>query len=338
MRTSVVLLLGCVFTLASCVWFCALRGRGELRSHRGTTMGSTFAVTWVESEAHPTIAQEVDELLAQITRLMSTYESDSQLSAFNRSTSTEWFEVAPSLAEVVTIAQSVSELSNGVFDITVKPLVAAWGFGPSGSPVPPTEAEFSNLAKLIGFQRLSVRLNPPALRKQAPEVQVDLNAIAPGYAVDQIAKLLVARGINDYLIDVGGELRASGRKSKNSQWQVAIELPDGKGQLFDASFDLEDMALATSGDYRNYIERDGKRLSHTLDPRTMRPIEHRLASVTVLAPTAAQADAWATALNVWGPDEGLRRAARNDWSVLMLVRTDDGGFEQRKNGHFATQP
>lgn len=336
MRKYTLPLFVAVLVVASAAWYLT-RSEARVQSYRGSTMGSTFAVTWVETQPHPSVAVEVDRMLARITQLMSTYDATSELSAFNRSTGTEWFAVAPELAEVVTIALRTSDLCDGVFDVTVNPLVAAWGFGPKASPTPPSDAELERIAEVVGYRLLSARIDPPALKKQVPGVQVDLNGIAPGYAVDQIAKQLVALGINDYLIDVGGELRAAGKKAASTPWRVAVEVPDTHTQPLDGAFALQDTALATSGDYRNYIERDGKRLAHTIDPRTRRPLEHHLASVTVLAPTAAEADALATALNVWGPDEGLKRAARHEWSVLMVVRTSGGAFEQRKTGLFATQ-
>lgn len=344
------------------VWY-RTRSHVEQRVHRGETMGSTFSVTWTEVASHPDVPGEVNALLAHLTDLMSTYDPKSQLSEFNRNASTDWVDVAPELAEVGAIAERASALSNGTFDITVKPLVALWGFGPDGARAAPTEAELSAAASHVGFRLLEVRQSPPALRKQHPELQVDLNGIAPGYAVDQIAALLARHGIRDYLIDVGGELRAAGHKPDRGKWRVAIEVPDtataavtsptttqvgatqvgapqssvgsaSPTQVPDSVYDLEDTALATSGDYRNYYERDGKRLSHTIDPRTRRPIDHTLASVTVLAPTAAQADALATVLNVLGPDDAVTFANQHQLSALLLVRVAPQTFERRQTGWF----
>jgi FAD:protein FMN transferase len=330
--TGVLLALGAVN-----VWYLT-RDDSVVRVHRGETMGSNFSVTWVEAKPHPDVSREVDTLLWHLTALTSTYAEDSQLSEFNRLDSTEWFDVAPELAEVVTIAQRVSELSEGAFDVTVKPLVAVWGFGPDGAHVLPTAEALDTAAASVGFRRLEARLTPPALRKQIPALQVDLNAIVPGYAVDQIAVLLARQGIDDYLIDVGGELRASGHK-RGAKWQVAIEMPSAAmpkaaTQATDSVYALETTALATSGDYRNYYERDGRRLSHTIDPRTRRPIEHALASVTVLAPTGAEADAFATALNVLGPDAGRAFAEQHGLATLMLVRVAPNVFERRQTGWF----
>jgi thiamine biosynthesis lipoprotein len=314
------------------VWYLT-RDTSRVRVHRGETMGATFSVTWVESELGPDVPREVDELLRHLTQLTSTYDAKSQVSEFNRSQSTEWFAVAPEVAEVVSIARRVSELSDGVFDITVKPLVAAWGFGPDAQRDPPTEEALNAAASLVGFRRLEVQLEPPALRKRVAGLQVDLNGIVPGYAVDRLASLLARHGISNYLIEVGGELRAAGRKL-DMDWQVAIESPDSKDQLADSVYPLRNTALATSGDYRNYYERDGKRLSHTIDPRTRRPIEHALASVTVLAPTCAEADALTKVVSVLGPDAGRDFAEKHGLATSMLVRISPGVFERRQTGWF----
>lgn len=328
-----VALVGLLAVLAAVnVWYLTRRS-GEVRVYAGRTMGATFSVTWVETEPHLELPREVDALLDRLTHLTSTYEPNSQLSEFNHTESTAWFPVEPEVAEVVAIARRVSELSEGVFDVTVKPLVAAWGFGPDGVNVPPNEAALKGAAARVGFRRLEVRLSPPALRKQIPTLEVDLNGIVPGYAVDRIASLLEQHEVRDYLIDVGGELRAAGRKP-DAAWQVAIETPDSATRVADSVYPLEDTALATSGDYRNYYERDGKRVSHTIDPRTLSPIQHHLASVTVLAATGAEADALATVLNVLGPDAGHVFAEKHSLATLMLVRVAPGVFERRQTGWF----
>lgn len=311
---------------------------GQVEAYRGKTMGSTFAVTWRASERHPELPAEVDDILERINRLMSTYDPKSELSQFNQAPSTEWFAVSAETAEVISIAREVSELSEGAFDVTVKPLVAAWGFGAGAADSRPTAETLEALASRVGFEKLEVRMDPPALRKTAPELQVDLSAIAPGYAVDKIVELLEQAGVRDYLVDVGGELRLAGEKAPGKSWRVAIETPDSPEPKPEVMFEPGTTALATSGDYRNYYVLDGRRVSHTIDPRTRRPIEHNLASVTVLAPTGASADALATALSVLGPIKGLELAARTGASVFMLVRNSDGSFERRATGLFESLP
>lgn len=315
-------------------WYSTRGRRGEIQVHQGQTMGSTFSVSWVDSKPHPDVPVEIDRVLQRVIDLMSTYDSDSELSRFNRSDSTDWFPVAPELVEVVTIAREISYESHGAFDVTVKPLVQAWGFGPNGASSPPTDAELHAASRRFGYWRLELRDNPPALRKQIPGLELDLNAIAPGYAVDRIAQALEARGITNYLVDVGGEIRVSGEKGGGAKWRIAVEMPDRDARTAESVYEFQNTAIATSGDYRNYYERDGKRVSHTIDPRKGRPIDHNLASVTVLSSSAARADALATALSVLGPDEAYALASRTHLSVLLLVRTAPGTFEHRRTGWF----
>lgn len=271
---------------------------------------------------------EVDVLLRRINDQMSTYLATSELSRFNQFDSTDWFDVSPETASVVAFAQSVSEKTAGAFDVTVGPLVNAWSFGPD--PRTRTVPDADTLAtrrSYVGYQMLSVRTDPPALRKELPQLQVDLSAVAKGYAVDRVVELLNEAGAPDVFVEIGGEVRASG--SKDGQWwKVGIQVPDLQKEAVLIAHSLNtgegnDQAMATSGDYRNFFEVDGVRYSHTIDPRTGRPIDHNLASVSVLAESCMAADAWATALNVLGPKEGAETAARENLSALLIRRQGD---------------
>jgi thiamine biosynthesis lipoprotein len=193
----------------------------------------------------------------------------------------------------------------------------------------------------VGYQKLQVTESPPSVSKQQADLQLDLSAIAKGYAVDQLGELLEKRGIQDYLVEVGGELKAVGEKSEGRSWRVGIEQPDAKmpessgGQRsVKQAIEIRDLAMATSGDYRNYYEKDGKRISHTIDARDGRPIRHNLASVSVLHASAMMADGYATALSVLGPDEGFALAEKLDLAVYVIVRSGDG-FETRSTGRFS---
>lgn len=336
-RSRVLLPLGLLVLVLLSYWRLR-KGEGpDLHHYRGDTMGTTFSVTWRSSTLTNDPRPGIDAALAEVNASMSTYDPQSELSKFNRQRSTEWVSVSPELAQVVALAREVSELSVGAFDVTVRPLVAAWGFGQGASIVPPTERELQGLADRLGFEKLQVRLQPPGLRKAHPELEADLSAIAKGYGVDRIAAQLEAMGIGDYFIEVGGELRIAGEKNPGVAWRVGIEVPEPMMRETETVVEPGTTGFATSGDYRNYYERDGQRYSHTIDPRSRRPITHQLASVSVLDPTCARADALATALNVLGPDEGLRLAERAGLSVLMLVRTAPGQFEHRRTGWFAQQ-
>ena len=237
-------------------------------------------------------------------------------------------------AEVVALALEVSELSRGSFDVTVGPLVNLWGFGPDPArDRVPGDDEIAAALAGIGYGKLRLRAGAePALWKEAP-LYADLSAVAKGYAVDRVAALLEARGVRNYLVDIGGEMRAAGRKQSGALWRVAVQSPAGGGDLARV-LEVTDVAVATSGDYRNYFELAGTRYSHTIDPRSGRPIRHNLASVTVVDSSAARADALATALNVMGVESGAALAEELQLPVLFIVKEDDG-FRERPTSAFA---
>jgi thiamine biosynthesis lipoprotein len=250
---------------------------------------------------------------------MSGYRIDSEISRFNSAASTEWFDVSSDLAIVVDAALRVSRQSGGAFDITVGPLVAAWGFGKSGEPIDlPDDARLSALRAHVGYRKLQARLNPPALRKEDSGLSVDLNGIAPGYAVDLLAQKLQTLAIENFMIDIGGEVRAQGRNAHRQLWRIAVERPiDAEPEPY-AIVQLDNASVTTSGEYRHYFDRNGQRYSHTIDPRTGRPVSHSLASVVVVGATSMDIDAWATALNVLGTDEGHALATRLDMPVMFI--------------------
>lgn len=285
-------------------------------------MGTTYSVKvaaapdGVDSRS---LRVATDEILARIDRIMSGYRDDSEISRFNQSPSTDWFEVSADLATVVDYALKVSRESDGAFDITVGPLVAAWGFGAAGEPIDlPDEAKLAELKARVGYQKLQTRLNPPALRKEDSSLILDLNGIAPGYAVDLIAERFRSMHVANFMIDIGGEVRALGKNAHGQPWRIAVERPiDAEPEPY-AIVQLDDAAVTTSGEYRHYYDRDGHRYSHTIDPRTGRPVVHSLASVVVIGPTSMHTDAWATALNVLGIEAGQALASKLGMPVLFI--------------------
>ncbi|MFQ5505136.1 MAG: FAD:protein FMN transferase [Planctomycetota bacterium] len=306
-------------------------------SFSGEVMGTRWSVHVADANLTPkaraSLSRTIEEGLDRIDGLMSTFRDDSELSRFNRADAHRPFSVAPETLEVFEIAREVSELSGGAFDVTVGPLVAAWGFGATDRiPAPPTDADLALARQRVGFAR--VEIGTGSLTKSRDDVACDLSAIAKGYAVDRVAAALQERGHRDFLVEVGGEVRANGRRLDGAVWRVAIERPDGNVRgIFDV-IPLRDRALATSGDYRNYYEVDGRRFSHTIDPRSGRPIEHRLASVSVLHREAARADALATALDVLGPEAGYALAEVHGLAAYFIVRGADGVFTFRETPAF----
>lgn len=304
----------------------------------GSAMGTSWNVALPAPPAGldaAALQADIDALLADIEGSMSTWMPDSALSMFNSSPSTDWVATTPELCAAIEDAQAISRQTGGAFDVTVGPLVNLWGFGPGEARgQPPDAARIEELRQAVGFSRLSTDCDVPALRKDVPGLYVDLSAYAKGYAVDRAAELLVARGIENYLVEVGGELRLGGVNPDNGPWRIAIERPLTAARSVQAVVALTDAALATSGDYRNYFEHGGRRYSHTIDPRTGYPVDHDAASVTIVAERAAFADAMATALLVLGPVDGIRYAEQRDIAAYFLVRAGDA-FVARSSASFA---
>lgn len=285
----------------------------------GQSMGTTYVI---EADCANGIPEErVERVLARVNRQMSTYDPGSEVSRFNRLPVGVSMAVSAQTVEVVAAARRVAEQSAGAFDPSVAPLVALWGFGADPADPPPTETELQAAAETVDHRRIEYRHAPPSLRKLAP-VTLDLSAIAKGYAVDRLATLLDASGCGAYLVELGGEIRAKGSAPGGGAWRVGVDAPTGTG--FVSTIALPGGGLATSGDYRQYRELDGARLSHVIDPRTGHPIRHEVASVTVVTDQAMFADAYATALLVMGEDEGRRFAEENRLAALFIVRRGVG--------------
>lgn len=305
----------------------------------GATMGTTYTVKVVADELSEPRRAALDGAIVgeldRVVRLMSHYEEASELSRFNRHEGTDPFPISPETAEVFRWALEIGRETGGALDVTVGPLVDAWGFGPPGQPAePPDEATLRRLLEATGNGQLTLDLEAPSLAKAGPEIRCDLSAVAKGYAVDRIADRLVAMGYERFLVEVGGELRVEGRNESGEPWQLAVERPQESGRSVFRMVPMLSGAMATSGDYRNYQEIDGERVSHIIDPRTGHPVGHRLASVSVIDPLCVRADGFATALLVLGPDEGFRLAEELDLPALFLVRQEDGSFRQRATLRF----
>ena len=304
----------------------------------GDTMGTSYRVTLGKVPATvdaPRLETKLRSILATVNGQMSTYQSDSELSQFNSLRTSDWMAVSADLVTVVATAETVSRMSDGAFDVTVGPLVNLWGFGPQQrSPLPPPADNLEAARARIGYWKLQTRASPPALRKQQPDIYVDLSAIAKGFAVDRLADYLEELGIEDYLVEIGGDLRVKGVNAQGTPWRVGIERPVAASRAVYRVVPLSDQAMATSGDYRNFFERDGQRFSHTLNPHTGRPVTHTLASVTVVSSSTMYADAIATALLVLGPQAGYQLAQRENLAALFIVKQDDG-FVEKATAAFA---
>ena len=305
---------------------------GDVLTHRfvGPTMGTQYTVKVVERDLTEArqgqISQAILDQLESVNAEMSTYRPDSFLSRLNAQRDENAVTVSASLATVLAEAQRLHAASSGALDVTVGPLVNAWGFGPEGRRKTPTNAELTTLQAHVGQRLLRFDASAKTLAKGHPDVYIDLSSIAKGYAVDRVAKALSALGLENYYVDIGGEARVLGLNADGVPWRVGVERPDGGRGGVQEILHLRGMSVATSGDYRNYYEQNGRRISHTIDPRSGRPIEHRLASVTVLHADCMTADAWATAFNVLGPKEGLALAREQGLAALFIIRQENGKF------------
>ncbi|MGD2021071.1 MAG: FAD:protein FMN transferase, partial [Thiohalocapsa sp.] len=308
----------------------SLSGCGP-RDHTLDLVGRTMGTSWSVQVPRPpaglddaALYERISAELASVNERMSTYQADSELSRFNVAETTDWFPVSAELVRLTDTALAVSTLTNGAFDVTVGPLVNLWGFGPEvKADQLPSQAEIDAARARVGWDLLHTRVEPPALRKDRTDLYVDLSAIAKGYGVDRMAAVLEDVGITDYLVEIGGELRGRGRNAEGEPWRIAIERPDAGRRAVLRVVALTDRAMATSGDYRNFFELEGQRYSHTIDPATGRPVDHQLASVTVLAERCAEADAWATALLVLGPARGMTVANERGLIALFVERFGD---------------
>jgi thiamine biosynthesis lipoprotein len=303
----------------------------------GQALGTDFVVriagTALDEAGEQAVAAAVAEELTEVDRLMSTWKADSELSRLNRAEVGVPFALSGETRAVLDHAAAIAEASGGALDVTVGPLVRAWGFGAGAAASPPSAEDLESLRAVVGWRKLL--LDDAGATRTVEGLTVDLSAIAKGWAVDEVSRRLTALGHPEHMVEVGGEVRAHGRNAAGQPWRIAIEQPDALRRSPHAVVALDGLAMATSGDYRSYREVDGQRISHTIDPRTGRPATHRLASVTVLAPTCVEADGWATALMALGPEEGLRLAEEQGLAAYFLVRTDEG-FAGRPTPSFPT--
>lgn len=302
----------------------------------GPTMGTTYNIKfWSEKPLDNAALQaKVNEELVRVNKLMSTYDPTSELSLFNQSRSTEDYPLSPDTLLVMREAKRIGHLSDGYLDVTVGPLVNLWGFGPQAKPeVVPDANTVAQLRNRIGLDKFA--LSTTSAKKHNGELYVDLSTIAKGFGVDQVAEIVEQFGINNYLVEIGGEMRVAGVKPNEEQWRLAIEKPVTNERVMQKVIQVGRNALATSGDYRNYFEEDGRRYSHLIDPKTGYPIQHNLVSVTVVHPSCLVADGFATALNVMGKELGMKVALENNLNVMFITKEKAGfkeyttpGFEQ----------
>ncbi len=316
---------------------CSLESDNKIVAFAGSTMGTTFHVKYVSVDGVNSgeVERAAKAALDDVDLRMSTYRDDSELMQFNYLPINTSATVSSDLFELLQVSQYLSRISGGAFDVTVGPLVNLWGFGPEKhlNRLPSTD-EVEKALLNVGFGYLSVDAKTNTLQKKRP-IYIDLSAIAKGYGVDRVAADIETLGITSYLVEVGGEVRMKGVKVDGTPWRIGVERPTLDQRRASIIISAEDRGIATSGDYRNYYEVEGKRYSHTIDPRTGYPIDHNLVSVTIIDESTALADGLATLFMVLGTDEGIQVANSENIAAYFISKTHDGfayhatpGFKQ----------
>ncbi len=304
----------------------------ELSTLAGQTMGSNYLVQYLPSENSPPAPQlqrEMEQTLEELNRQMSTYQEDSEIGRFNRLQAGQWMALSPDFYRVLEYSLELAKKTGGAFDPTLGPLINLWGFGPTGTRKVPTQEQIAVARKRVGFQHLELSKAKRSARKKIAELTLDLSASAKGFAVDKIAGLLENHAIKNYLVEIGGELKALGQKA-SGPWQVAIEAPHKRGdgpesaasmsRPYQKVLPVRDRAVATSGDYRNFFKDKGQTYSHILDFKSGRPIGNALASVTVAESQCLVADALATALMAMETNRAFQFAEAEGIAAYFIYR------------------
>lgn len=338
MLKRIMVLATCLLCLAACN-----KDPEQITLH-GKTMGTTYNIKYIDDKkinnlpSPEAIQQQLENLLNVVNNEMSTYQQDSQISQFNKMHEVDKaFPISADFLSVVNESIKINRQTEGALDITVGPLVNLWGFGPDRylNRVP-TEAQIAEKSQSVGIQKLEVQSSPqPALIKKHPQVYIDLSSIAKGFGIDKLSGHLELLGIENYLVEIGGDLRTKGKNLYGEFWHIAIEKPEFvQGTTSQLVVAMDNMGMATSGNYRNYFEDDkGNRLSHIIDPKALHPIRHNLASLTVIAPSAMTADGLATGLYVLGADKALAIAERENLAIFLILKNGNA-YETKMSSAF----
>jgi FAD:protein FMN transferase len=305
-------------------------GTDNTVSFSGETMGTWYNIKIIsadlDQDQQNELKNDIDERLILVNNQMSTYIESSEISRFNQSPAETPFKVSKSFMQVLSLASQITAESAGAFDVTVMPVVNLWGFGRAGRrDEPPSEADVLRLKHFVGMDKITIKED--SILKSHAQTELDFSAIAKGYGVDEVAGLLQQKGFKNYMVEIGGEVVVKGENGKGGLWKIGIDRPDIEPAVernFEAILKISDLAIATSGDYRNYFISGDSLYSHTIDPVTCRPIVNGVASVTVIAPTCALADAMATAIMVMGETRGLEWVeSKAGVETMIIVRQQD---------------
>jgi thiamine biosynthesis lipoprotein len=306
--------------------------KSTLVTLQGQTMGTHYTVKVVAKNAAESaritgLQKRIDEALEQVNDEMSTYRPDSAISRFNRHRELTPFDTPRGFALVLKRATQIGALTGGAFDVSMGPLIDLWGFDKGDRRTdPPSDSAIKAMQKKMGMDK--VHIDERGIRKENAAIEVNLSGIAKGYGVDVVHGILVAEKMDDFMVEIGGEVRVAGQnKSTNQPWKLGINVPDTQAAATDVFkvVILKDQALATSGTYRNFFESKGKRFSHILDPRTGRPVKHNLVSASIVAPDCTTADALATAALVMGEKNTVALLKNQPGVEGLFITQDEGG-------------
>ncbi len=317
-----------LFLMIATVWIVRkANSPAPYRYAEGKAFGTIYHITY---QADQDLGREISLVLDSVNSTFSLFDGGSLLSRINRG---ETNRLDEKLMEVVQTTERVVSKTNGAFDPTVAPLVEAWGFG-KGAPQTLTAVQVDSLRRLTGYGRVC-RLEGTVIRKAVPAVKLDFGAIAKGYGVDCVARMLRTRGCRNFLVEIGGEIVCNGSNADGQDWKIGVQRPDDATAELQTVLRLTDAAMATSGNYRNYYVKDGRRIAHTIDPRTGWPVSHSLLSATVVAPTCAEADALATAFMVLGTDSAADLVAADTLLGAYLIFEAGGKLQTKALGRLS---
>lgn len=319
----------------------ACKGGADILELSGSTMGTGYSVTAVDHDRRvdkAALQKAIGNSLESVNATLSNWDPTSEVSRFNAWKSSEPMQVSEDLAKVVQTSKDVNHASEGQFDITLGPVIEAWGFGAKkpGRHAEPAAAILS-AAKGAAGQTDGLNVGNGSLRKTRPETQIYVPSVGKGYGVDKLAEVVRSFGLSDFMVEIGGDIYVSGLNADGMEWQIGIESPNALSRQAFKVASVSNLGMATSGDYRNYFEHDGQRYSHIIDAHAGRPIIHKTASVTVLAENTMMADAWSTALLAAGTERGLAIANQRDLAVMFIDRNTDapnGGFVTAASNRF----
>lgn len=302
-----------------------IKNEPPYHTDRGFIFGTYYNICYKSKD---NLQQKIDSTLKSVDNSLSPFNKRSVITAINENRDTT---PDAQFIEVFTLAQEISATTNGAFDITVAPLVNAWGFGfKQGTIVDSLTVD--SMLQFVGYK--SIRLSDNKIIKQQPQTMLDCSAIAKGYGCDRVARMLESYGIEDYMVEIGGEVVAKGKNDKSKQWSIGISKPteDKSGTINELQeiLRISGKSVATSGNYRNYRYEDGRKLSHTIDPRTGYPVAHTLLSATVIANDCATADAYATAFMVMGIDKAMEICKDKGIDAYFIYSTPEGAINTRE--------